>query len=267
MIGQTHSRGISILLSFETSQPFDRLPAWKAFRRQPLADQAAGLHNPEVRARLTEAVRAGNYGRAVGVESRPPQWNNLFVYDKPLPPWRSVAEIAAVRGIDPIEAFLDEALARDLKVFFIQPITPRDPDVVIEMMRHPRTVMTFSDAGAHVSQVADASIQTHLLAYWLRGREVFTLPEAIQLITGRVAAAFGFADRGLVREGFAADLNVFDPHAISPGMPEVARDLPTGARRILQKSQGISATIVGGEVTLEHGEPTGATPGRLLRRP
>jgi N-acyl-D-aspartate/D-glutamate deacylase len=267
LIGQTHSRGVATLLSFKTALPFDRLPAWKAFRSQPLAAQAAALRDPQVRARLVEAAVHGDYGRAaVGAESRPPEWDKLFVYDRPLPPHRSIAEIAAARGVPPMEAFLDEALAHDLDLFFIQPISGRDPEALVEMMRHPRTVMTFSDAGAHVGQVADASIQTHLLAYWQRELGAFTLPEAVNMITGRAARAWGFTDRGFVGEGYVADLNVFDPRTIAPAMPEVAHDLPAGARRIVQKSQGISATIVAGEVTVERGEPTGALPGRLLRR-
>ena len=89
-------------------------------------------------------------------------------------------------------------------------------DGSLAAMRHPRTVMTFSDSGAHVSQIIDCSIQTHLLAYWVREREAFTLEEAVRMITLAPATAWGLADRGLVREGFVADLNVFDPDAVAP---------------------------------------------------
>ena len=132
-------------------------------------------------------------------------------------------------------------------------------------MKHPRTVMTFSDAGAHVSQISDVSIQTHLLAYWVREREAFTLEEAVRMITLVPATAWGFADRGLVREGFVADLNVFDPETVAPALPTVQHDLPAGARRLVQKATGFRATVVGGEVVLEDGEHTGALPGRLVR--
>jgi N-acyl-D-aspartate/D-glutamate deacylase len=134
------------------------------------------------------------------------------------------------------------------------------------MMRHPRTVMTFSDSGAHVSQIADSSIQSHLLAYWRREKQVFTLPEAVNMISGRAAAAWGFNDRGLVREGYVADLNIFDPETIGPTKAELVYDLPGGARRLVQRSVGIKATIVAGEVVIEDGAHTGALPGRLLRR-
>jgi N-acyl-D-amino-acid deacylase len=266
MVGQTHSRGVTVLISFKTTLPFDRLPVWSDFRRQPLEAQAAGLRDPDTRQRLVQAVKEAVYGRSIGAEARPPEWDRLFLYDKPLPPFRSLAELGQARGVHPVEVLIDEALARDLDCFFLQPITSDDPEDLAAMMRHPRTVMTFSDSGAHVSQIADSSIQSHLIAYWHREKQVFTLPEAVNMITGRVADAWGFADRGLVREGYAADLNVFDPKTFGPSLPEVAYDLPGGARRLSQRSTGIAATIVGGEVLIAEGRHTGALPGRLIRR-
>jgi N-acyl-D-aspartate/D-glutamate deacylase len=132
-------------------------------------------------------------------------------------------------------------------------------------MRHPRTVMTFSDSGAHLSQIADASIHTHLLGHWVRDRQEFTLEEAVRMLTLAPAMAWGFTDRGLLREGMVADLNVFDPERVGPAVPEVVRDLPRGGKRLSQKSEGFRATLVGGEVTILDGEPTGARPGRLVR--
>jgi N-acyl-D-aspartate/D-glutamate deacylase len=125
--------------------------------------------------------------------------------------------------------------------------------------------MTFSDSGAHVSQIADASIHTHLLGYWVRDRHEFTLEEAVRMITLAPALAWGFADRGLVREGMAADLNVFDPATVGPAVPRLVDDLPAGGRRLEQRSIGFLASVVAGEVTIDNGEHTGATPGRLLR--
>jgi N-acyl-D-amino-acid deacylase len=266
MVGQTHSRGVTVLISFKTTLPFDRLPVWSDFRQQPLEAQAAGLRDPDTRQRLVQAVKEAVYGRSIGAEARAPEWDRVFLYDKPLPPFRSLAELGQARGVHPVEVLIDEALARDLDCFFLQPITSDDPEDLAAMMRHPRTVMTFSDSGAHVSQIADSSIQSHLIAYWHREKQVFTLPEAVNMITGRAADAWGFADRGLVREGYAADLNVFDPKTFGPSLPEVAYDLPGGARRLSQRSTGIRATIVGGEVLIAEGRHTGALPGRLIRR-
>ena len=126
--------------------------------------------------------------------------------------------------------------------------------------------MTFSDSGAHVSQIADSSIQTYLLSYWVRERQAFSLEEAVRMVTHDPAKAWGFYDRGLIREGFAADLNVFDPKSLSPELPALVGDLPGGARRFIQHAQGYLATIVGGDVVFRGGQHSGALPGRLLRR-
>jgi N-acyl-D-aspartate/D-glutamate deacylase len=134
-------------------------------------------------------------------------------------------------------------------------------------MKHPRSIMTFSDAGAHVSQISDCSIQTHLLAHWVRDRQDFTLEEAVRMLTGDPAAAWGLGDRGIVREGFVADLAVFDPETVGPAMPVVTSDLPGGAKRLLQKASGFRACVVGGQPTLRDGEPTGRLGGQLLRGP
>jgi N-acyl-D-aspartate/D-glutamate deacylase len=266
MVAQTHSRGICVVLSFKSNLPFDRLPVWSDFRRRPLTEQAAGLRDPELRRRLVESVKEGAYGRAVGAEARPPEWDRLYLYDKPLPPHASIGDLARARGVHPVEVMIDEALATDLDRLFLQPITSTPPEEIAEMMRHPRTVMTFSDSGAHVSQIADSSIQSHLIAYWCREKEAFTLPEAIRMITFAGADAWGFADRGLVREGYVADLNIFDPQTFGPLLPEVVNDVPTGARRLSQRSTGMKATVVAGEVVIEEGRHTGALPGRLIRR-
>jgi N-acyl-D-aspartate/D-glutamate deacylase len=125
--------------------------------------------------------------------------------------------------------------------------------------------MTFSDSGAHVSQIADSSIQTHFLAHWVRARQDFTLTEAVRMLTFVPATQWGLADRGLVREGFAADLNVFDPATVAPAMPEVVTDLPAGATRLIQRATGFRATVVNGQVVLRDGEHTGALPGHLIR--
>ena len=135
------------------------------------------------------------------------------------------------------------------------------------MMKHPRSVVTFADSGAHVAQIMDSSLQTHLLSYWVREREAFTLEEAVRLITHDTATAWGLYDRGMVREGMNADLNVFDPQTIHQNMPELVNDLPAGAQRLKQTSRGISHTIVNGTVLLKDNQPTGDLPGQLVRGP
>ena len=218
-------------------------------------------------ARLARSALDGPYGEATGGEARPPDFDRMRVVTAPVPPNPTVAEVAASMGVDPVTAMIRLALDTDLDQFFVQGVTPFEPEQVRRAMAHPRTVVGFSDSGAHVSQMSDASIQTHVLAHWVRGRGDFGLEEAVRMLSFEPARAWGFADRGLVREGLVADLNVLDPDAVAPAMPRVVHDLPAGETRIEQRSVGILATVVGGQVVVSQGEPTGALPGRLLRRP
>ena len=267
MFAQVHSRGLNVVLSFKTQLPFDHLPAWKPFRALALAEQRQRLRDPETRRRLIAGAHERPERRALGTEARPFPYEWIFLYDTVAGPHRTVAEIARERGVDPAEAMIDLALERDLERFFVHPVANEDQDTVLEMMRHPRAVVTFSDSGAHVSQIIDSSLQTHLLSHWVRAKQAFTLEQAVRMLTLVPATHWGFADRGLVREGFAADLIVFDPDTISPELPEVVNDLPAGARRLVQRARGIAATIVNGEVLLRDGKHTGALPGQLLRGP
>ena len=159
----------------------------------------------------------------------------------------------------------DNGLKRDLKMFFRQPIANELNEPVIEMIRHPRAVCTFSDSGAHVSQIMDSSLQTHLLSYWVREKEALTLEEGVRQITYDTATLWGLHDRGLIREGMAADLVIFDPETIGANMPEIVHDLPAGEKRIKQTASGIKNTLVNGEVLLSDNEYMGSTAGELLR--
>jgi N-acyl-D-amino-acid deacylase len=267
MFAQVHSRALTVVLSFRTNLPFDRLPVWKDLRALPLVEQAQRLRDPALRRRLVEAARERDERRAIGAEPRPAAYEWIFVMDSAEGPHRSLADVARERGIDPVEAMIDLALEKDLERFFLQPIANENQEHALELMKHPRTVVTFSDSGAHVSQIMDASLQTHVLSHWVRARQALTLEQAVRMLTLEPATHWGFADRGLIREGFAADLLVLDADAVAPEMPEVTHDLPAGARRLVQRARGYAATIVNGEVVLRDGKPTGSLPGRLLRGP
>jgi N-acyl-D-aspartate/D-glutamate deacylase len=177
-----------------------------------------------------------------------------------------MAELARQKNTHPVELMIDMALEHDMKFFMIQPIANENQAEALELMKHPRSVVTFSDSGAHVSQIMDSSLQTHLLSHWVREKQAFTLEEAVKMLTCDNATQFGFHDRGLLREGMAADIVVFDPDTVGPRMPEVVTDLPAGAKRLKQKCDGMQATVVNGQVLLRDNEPTGNLPGRLLRR-
>jgi N-acyl-D-aspartate/D-glutamate deacylase len=267
MFAQVHSRSLSALLSFKTQTPFDHLPVWKDVRALPLAEQRRQLRDPEMRRRLIAASGERDGRRPLGTEAKLADYDRLLVFDTVEGPHRTVAEVARERGQHPAETMIDLALAKDLDFFFLQPVANEDQDYALELMRHPRAVVTFSDSGAHVTQLMDSSLQTHLLYHWVRRKQAFTLEQAVRMLTLVPATLWGFADRGLVREGMAADFVVFDPETIAAEMPEVVDDLPAGARRLVQKTRGIAATIVNGEVLLRDGKHTGAFPGRLLRGP
>ncbi|HEV3490716.1 MAG TPA: amidohydrolase family protein [Reyranella sp.] len=267
MFAQVHSRALNVLLSFETQLPFDKWEMWRDMRKLPLAEQKKWLLDADKRRRLVEIASRPYEGPLVrGAEARPPEWDWIFALTDMKGPHKSMAELARQRNTHPVDLMIDMALERDMKFFMIQPIANEDQAEALELMKHPRSVVTFSDSGAHVSQIMDSSLQTHLLSHWVRDKQAFTLEEAVKMITCDSATQFGFHDRGLLREGMAADIVVFDPATVGPRMPEVVCDLPAGAKRLRQKADGMRATIVNGQVLLRDNEPTGALPGKLVRK-
>lgn len=263
---QCTSRWGSLLRSFQTEMPFglDQAPVWRDVRKLPLAQQEAVLRNPETRRQMIDAAK--NYkGLMRSGRLRPVRFDWLFVLDKPVPPYVSIADIAREQNKHPVEALIDIALEKNLKQFFIEPNFNENEDTLLSMMRHPNSVVTFSDSGAHVTYIMDSSTQTHMLSYWVRQKRAFTLEAAVRKMTFDIASFWGLKDRGLLRQGRIADIVVFDPDAVLPQMPQLVHDLPTGAPRLMQKSDGIRATIVGGEILMSDNEHTGALPGRLLR--
>jgi N-acyl-D-amino-acid deacylase len=273
MFAQVHSREIALLRSFRSSLPFDRLPGWKEVRSLALPEQRRALADPDVRRRLVEAVQEErrreeqrlSSSPAATTASKAPDFEWIRVLDSAVGPHRSVAELARERHVDPVEVVIDLALESDLNQFFVQVLLNRNLDHVHELMTHPHAVTTFSDSGAHVSVVMDSSLQTNVLAYWVRDREAFQLEKAIRMLTLEPARAWGFSDRGVLREGLVADINVIDPAVVAPNLPTIEHDLPGNATRLKQTSVGISATLVNGSVVLRDGVHTGTFPGRLLR--
>jgi N-acyl-D-amino-acid deacylase len=269
--GQTTTRSINAIFSLKSYLPFDVLPAWRELRRLPLAEQKARLADPATRralvaeeARMKPRDNVFQGGGAATTDPRRPDYGNLYAMKDV--EWNdpTVAELATARGQHPVEVMIDLALANDNQVF-VQPLVNERPDHVLGMLRHPRTLATFSDSGAHVCQEMGSSLQTHMLSYWVRAKQAFTLEQAVRKLSHDNAAAWGLADRGLLEAGYRADLVLFDAERVRPAMPTVEADLPGGARRLVQKAEGIAATIVNGVVTLENGRSTGRLPGVLLR--
>ena len=271
VFGQATTRSINALFSMKSYLPFDALPIWNEIRNLPVEEQKARFRDPEVRvglvaaeARMKPKGTEFQGGGAATTDPRKPDYANLFPlfdvkWDDP-----SVADLAQSSGRNPVEVMLD-LMAENEDLMFVQPLVNEKPLEVREMLKNPRTLATFSDSGAHVCQEMGSSLQTHLLSYWVRDKQAFTLEEAVRMLTFENAAAWDMHDRGLLRTGHAADIVVFDEEGISPCLPTVERDLPGGARRLVQKADGIAATVVNGAVTLCDGESTGAHSGTLIR--
>ena len=268
MFTQVHSRALNVILSFETRTPFDSWELWRDIRRLPKQEQIAKLKDPAIRSRLVEiASNPSERHRAIGAEVRPPDWHWTYLLDEPSGGTKRMDELAQQRGMSPVELMIDLAVESDFKVMFRQPIANELDEEVFDLINTPNTVCTFSDSGAHVSQIMDSSLQTHLFKHWVREKEALTVEEAVHLVTNIPATRWGLKGRGLLKEGYAADVTVFDPNTIGPDMPEVVNDLPSGARRLKQVSHGIKTTVVNGEVFLENNEHTGSQSGQLMRGP
>jgi N-acyl-D-aspartate/D-glutamate deacylase len=269
--GQTTTKPIIALFSVKSYLPFDNLPAWRELRNLPISEQQQRFTDPDIRRALVAAEAGmkprGNTfqgGGAATTDPKKPDYGNLFAlkgvdWDDP-----TVEEVAQQRNQHPVEAMLDLMVENEDQLF-VQPLVNETPDDVLGMLRHPRTLATFSDSGAHVCQEMGSSLQTHLLSYWVRKREMFSLEEAVRMVTFDNASAFELADRGLLRPGYRADIVVFDEATIKPRLPTVESDLPGGSRRLVQKADGISATVVNGVPTFLDGESTGNYPGEVLR--
>ncbi|HCO61870.1 MAG TPA: hypothetical protein DIT58_16970, partial [Porticoccaceae bacterium] len=164
MFAQVHSRALTVLMSFETRMPFDGYPVWKEMRQKSLAEQEAMLRDPDMRAKLVAAAQGENPDKrkAAGPEIRRMDYDSVFYLDKIQGPHQSINQLAEARGLDPVDAMIEVALENNMKAFFLQPLINENQDHVLEMMKHPRSVVTFSDSGAHVSQIMDSSLQTHV---------------------------------------------------------------------------------------------------------
>lgn len=271
MYGQGTTRSINAIFSLKSYLPFDVLPAWRPIRALPIDEQKERLQDPAVRRELVAAEekmkprdKVFQGGGAATTDPRKPDYANLFAlkgvdWDDP-----TVDQLAKARGQHPVEVMIDLSL-KDENQVYVQPLVNESPDDVLGILKHARTLATFSDSGAHVCQEMGSSLQTHFLSYWVRKRGAFTLEQAIKKLTHDNAAAWDLHDRGQVREGLRADLVLFEEDRIRPLLPTVEKDLPGGARRLVQKAEGIRATLVNGAVAFENGEATGTYQGEVLK--
>jgi N-acyl-D-aspartate/D-glutamate deacylase len=136
-----------------------------------------------------------------------------------------------------------------------------------QLLGNPNCIMGLGDGGAHVAFILDAGFQTWMLTHWGRELGKFSTEELIRRLTSDPAGAAGLHDRGILRAGMKADVNVIDWDRLGSGKPYMAYDLPAGGKRLLQDVYGYEATIVAGQVTYREGQATGALPGKLVRGP
>ena len=271
MTGQIRSRPTSVLLGFELSQnPFMGRASYRRISALPFPERVAALRDPSFRATLlAEPFEGGKRARRVE------RWERMFVLGDPPDyepsPDKSIAAIAAREGRTPDEVAYDAMLERDGKGILYLPVTnyfAGHLDVVRDMIADPNTLLGLGDGGAHVGIMCDATATSYTITHWTRDRargSLFPLSWIVKRLTADNAHAVGLMDRGLLRVGLKADLNIMDYDRLRLRGPEIVYDLPAGGKRLVQRTEGFDATIVSGAVVYRGGEATGALPGRLVR--
>ncbi len=279
----TAPRGIGVILGLEaTFHPFIGFPSFKRVAHLPLAERVAEMQKPEFRRQLLseKSERLAGDGSSV-----PPIADWLLAqidtiafrfftlgdnpnYEPTLA--ESIGARAKARGVRALEEVLDALLEDEghaLLYFPVYNYAEFSLDNVREMITHPLALPGLSDSGAHVGTICDASFPSFLLSYWARDRKKGTIPieRVVQMITSDTANYLGMHDRGELRPGLRADINVIAHADMRLYPPKMRADLPAGGKRLLQAVDGYRATFVRGELIVENGKLTGRRPGRLVR--
>ena len=253
LIGQVSCCPLTMDFTLASPYPVEGLASW-----QP----ALGVHGEALKAVLT----AKSFRDAVRAELAAPavfrlfngEWDKVHVVETALPQHRaleqrSIAGIAREQGRDPLDALLDLALAEDLKTSFVAQLLNSDEEAVGRMLNHPHSIVSLSDAGAHLTFFTDAGFGLHLLGHWVRERDAMSLQEAVRRLTSQSAQLFGMNGRGLLRDGFAADLLLFDPQTVGRGPKRRVFDLPGGAPRLTTDAIGVHGVWVNGALVADGG--------------
>jgi len=273
MRAQAATRPVGVLFGLElTVNPFSRHPSYRQIAHLPLAERVARLRDPAFRARLLAEEPEPVQGPTLGSGRA---WDKIQLMgeepDYEPTPDTSIAAIAARQGRDPYEVALDHMLTGEGRGMLYLPLlnyADYSLDPAYEMLNHPDVVPGLSDGGAHVGMICDGSFPTTNLIHWTRDRTrgpKLTVEKMLKAQCRDTAETVGLFDRGVLAPGYRADLNLIDYPRLKLRAPEVAYDLPSGGRRLIQRAEGYVATIVAGQVTYRDGAPTGALPGRLLR--
>jgi len=272
---QVAARPAGMLFGFESSfHPFLSHPTFMELLEQPLTQRLAALRTPEVRARLLseESTFKGKFNATVIKE-----FGRMFPLGE-LPhyephPDQSVQAMAEREGRPALEVLYDAMCESDGRALIYFPLlnyADFDFEAIRTQLLDSNALLSLSDGGAHCGLICDVSSSTFLLSYWTRDRkrgERIALEKAVRMQTLDTATAYGLLDRGVLKSGYKADINIIDYENLNIGAPRVVYDLPAGGRRLIQKATGYDTTIVSGQPIYTGGEATGALPGQLIRGP
>jgi N-acyl-D-aspartate/D-glutamate deacylase len=288
--GQVCGRPVGALSGFEiTFCPFSFCPTYQQLADLPFDQKVQSLRNPETRRQILDEfavplaqrqreIANATRSRTVDLRSMAKLLTNfemLFPVSDPPDyepsPDKSVSAIAARRGILPAAIAYEWMLENDGRGLLYGPasnFSDHTLDAARQMLVHRDTVLGLSDAGAHCSVICDATFSTYMLTHWARDRtDGIPLGQVVQALTSSTASTVRLFDRGVIRPGYRADMNVIDPDRLRLHAPRVAYDLPNGGKRLVQDATGYCVTLVNGVVTYRDGISSGAFPGRLIRMP
>ena len=274
MYGQVPPRATGINMGLEvTLNPFTFYPSFYDLSKKSLEEKVATMRDPKFKKKLLseQPVSIGN----PLVEEITQSFNKMFRLGDPAnyepDPDSSFKAIAKKQNISPQEVAYDCLLEKEGKALIYHPLfnyLPGNLDFVEKMLNHPYSISGLGDAGAHCGAISDASFPTTLIQHWGRDRtrgKKIPLEKLISMQTLETSRLLGISDRGVLKEGYKADINVIDFDNLTLHEPEVLHDLPAGGRRLVQKASGYEYTIVSGQIAFKNGEATGALNGRLIR--
>ena len=266
---QVAGRPFGMLVGHQTSiHPFAACPSYAALLELGFEERVQRMREPKTKQMiLAEASPESSMllqglGRVFPM-GNPPDYEPRYE--------DSIEAVAAREGRDATELLYERMLERDGKELFLVPVlnySQLTADPIREMLYHPRAALGLGDGGAHCGIICDASIQTFMLTHWVRDRtrgERVPVEFAVKRMSKDTADLYGLRDRGSLEVGKKADINVIDLDGLRLEAPEMIHDLPAGGKRFMQRARGYRATIVSGVITMEHDEPTGALPGKLIR--
>lgn len=260
---QTEVRSVGVVIGLPNVTPFGQSLAWLALEGLTMEERLAALRDPERRAEL---VRDGNESSS---EAQLSMIYQLVIEDGDarydFSEENSLWAIAQRLGVSPADAFIDIVLEAEGKAYFIFPFANHDIDVVGELLSDRNMLLGLADSGAHVGQICDTSFSTYFLRYWIGERKLMPLEAGIRKLTSEPAEFLGLEDRGVLRPGAFADVNVIDLDGLRVHAPEFVHDLPAGAARFIQRASGYDYTLVNGEVFMKDGVHQGPYAGRVLR--